>query len=118
MKTDRSVRVAFYARVAVPHQSGPDRLAAQIAALRHRIADEGGHVDSERAFVDDGGSGASLRRPALARLRQQAAQGAFDCLYVAAPDRLTRRADHYRLLLDELGQAGVEVIFLEAPSLV
>jgi site-specific DNA recombinase len=115
---NRSLRVAFYVRVAVPHCGGPDRLASQIAALRQRIASDGAELEPEFEFVDNGFSGVTLVRPALERLRQQAAQGALDRLYIEAPARLTRSAAHHFLLVEEFGRAGVEVIFLEANSQV
>ena len=66
-------------------------------------------------FVDEGYSGASLVRPALERLRDQAAVGALDRLYVLAPDRLARRYAYQVLLVDELHRGGVEVVFLDHP---
>jgi site-specific DNA recombinase len=66
-------------------------------------------------FVDEGYSGGSLVRPALERLRDQAAAGALDRLYVLAPDRLARRYAYQVLLVDELHRCGVEVVFLDHP---
>ncbi|SRR5258708_948704 len=63
-------------------------------------------------FVDDGYSGATLIRPALERLRDTAAAGGIDRLYVHCPDRLARNYAHQVLLLEELLKHGVEVIFL------
>jgi site-specific DNA recombinase len=114
MKTYRSLRSALYARVAVHDRSGSAGLANQVAALRQRMAADGSPLDPQCAFVDDGYSGANLQRPALQRLRQQAAQGGLDRLYVAAPDRLTRNAAHYFLLRDEFRRVGVDVIFVAA----
>lgn len=42
-------------------------------------------------FEDEGFSGATLQRPALERLRDRAAEGAFEVLLCHAPDRLARR---------------------------
>jgi hypothetical protein len=61
------------------------------------------------SFVDDGYSGSRLIRPALDRLRDQAATGAFG---VHSPDRLARRYAYQVLLIDELKDCGVEVVFL------
>ena len=44
----------------------------------------------ERQFVDDGYSGATLVRPAMDRLRDLAAVGGADRIYVHSPDRLAR----------------------------
>jgi site-specific DNA recombinase len=51
-------------------------------------------------------------RPALERLRDVAAAGSVDRLYVHAPDRLARKYAYPVLLVDELRRAGVEVVFL------
>jgi hypothetical protein len=54
----------------------------------------------------------SLIRPALDRLGDQAAAGAFSRLYVHSPDRLARRYAYQVLLIDELQNCGVEIVFL------
>ena len=65
-------------------------------------------------FLDEGHSGATLIRPALERLRDLAATGAVDRLYVHSPDRLRKYA-YQVLLLDEFSRCGVEVVFLNHP---
>ena len=112
MKKLSLLRIALYARVSSDRQSEANTIASQLAALLRRIAADGGHVDPELRFVDDGYSGGTLLRPALERLRDVAAQGALDRLYVLAPDRLARNYAYQFLLLDEFRRAGVEVIFL------
>jgi site-specific DNA recombinase len=106
------LRCAFYARVSSERQADAGTIASQVSALRERVAADGIQVDPELEFVDDGYSGATLLRPALERLRDQAAQGSLDRLYVHAPDRLGRNYGHQFLLLDEFRRAGVEVVFL------
>jgi site-specific DNA recombinase len=66
-------------------------------------------------FVDDGYSGSTLVRPAMERLRDVAATGSIDRLYVHSPDRFARNYAYQVLLLEELNQQGVEVIFLNRP---
>ena len=66
----------------------------------------------ERQLVDDGVSGATLVRPALDRLRDLAAVGAIDRIYVHSPDRLARNYAYQVLLLDEWRRTNVEVVFL------
>jgi site-specific DNA recombinase len=63
-------------------------------------------------FLDDGYSGATLVRPALERLRDAAAAGVLDRLYVHSPDRLARKYAYQVLLVEEFGRCGVEVVFL------
>ncbi|MBV8613894.1 MAG: recombinase family protein, partial [Acetobacteraceae bacterium] len=49
------------------------------------------------------------------RLRDLAASGALDRVYVHSPDRLARRYAYQVLLVDELRRAGVEIVFLNRP---
>jgi site-specific DNA recombinase len=77
--------------VSSDQQARGGTIASQLAALRERIAADGLRLAAEHAYVDDGYSGASLLRPALERLRDAAAAGAIDRVYVQSPDRLARR---------------------------
>ena len=54
-------------------------------------------------------------RPGLERLRDQAAAGAIDRLYVLDPDRFSRKYAYQVLILEELTRCGVEVVFLQPP---
>jgi site-specific DNA recombinase len=87
-------------------------MASQVAALRERITPDGLVVPASMECLDDGSSGATLVRPALERLRDAAAAGVMDRLYVHSPDRLARKYAYQVLLVEELGRLGVEVIFL------
>ena len=105
-------RVAIYARVSSERQSRDGTIASQLEALRMRVAEDHAVLDTELTFIDDGFSGSTLIRPALDRLRDQAAAGACHRLYVHSPDRLARRYAYQVLLIDELQACGVEVVFL------
>ncbi|MGH2986360.1 MAG: recombinase family protein, partial [Solirubrobacterales bacterium] len=108
----RPTRVAaIYARVSSERQREQQTIQSQLAALRELAAERGLAVTEELVFCDEGVSGATLARPALERLRDRAAEGAFEVLLCHAPDRLARRYAYQVLLLEELGRAGIEVIF-------
>jgi len=107
--------VAIYARVSSQQQAEADTIASQVAALKQRISDDGLSLEPELCFLDEGYSGATLVRPALERLRDLAATGAVDRLYVHSPDRLARKYAYQALLLDELDRCGTEVVFLNHP---
>jgi site-specific DNA recombinase len=109
------MRVAIYARVSSERQAQENTVASQTQALRARVSEEGLTLDEELCFIDDGYSGSTLVRPALERLRDQAAAGAIDRLYVHSPDRLARRYAYQALLVDELQHCGVELVFLNRP---
>jgi site-specific DNA recombinase len=112
MTSTNSLRAAIYARVSSDKQAEQDTVASQVAALYERCSRDGVAVPEELSFIDDGYSGTSLVRPALERLRDLAASGMLDRIYVHSPDRLARRYAYQVLLLDEFQRCGAECVFL------
>lgn len=106
------LQAAIYARVSSEQQATAHTIASQLAALRERVAADGRTLVDDTTCIDEGYSGATLIRPALERLRDAAAAGDIERLYVHSPDRLARKYAYQALLLDELQRAGVEVVFL------
>jgi site-specific DNA recombinase len=106
------LQAALYARVSSAQQTQAQTIGSQLAALRERSAADGLSLPAERQFIDEGYSGATLVRPALERLRDLAATGGVDRLYIHSPDRLARKYAYQVLLVDELQHAGVELVFL------
>jgi site-specific DNA recombinase len=102
---------AIYARVSSERQREEGTIQSQLAGLRELADERGLLVSDDLIFEDEGFSGATLVRPALERLRDCAAEGAFEVLLCHAPDRLARRYAYQVLLLEELARAGVEVVF-------
>ena len=115
VETHPCVRAALYARVSSDQQSQAQTIASQVEALQQRLRQDGNALDQELLFTDDGYRGATLVRPALERLRDMAALGLIDRLYVHSPDRLARKYAYQVLLLEELGRCGVDVVFLNHP---
>jgi site-specific DNA recombinase len=68
-------RVALYARVSTEQQARNHTIASQVAALRERITADGGQLEPDDVYVDEGYSGSLLLRPALERLRDAVAAG-------------------------------------------
>jgi site-specific DNA recombinase len=113
----RAGRVAaIYARVSSERQRQDETIQSQTVGLRELAAARGLLVSEDLVFEDEGFSGASLQRPALERLRDRAAEGAFEVLLCHAPDRLARRYAYQVLLLEELARVGVEVCFAKEPE--
>jgi site-specific DNA recombinase len=108
----KPTQVAIYARVSSVQQAEAGTIDSQLAALKERVSADGIELVRELTFVDEGYSGATLVRPELERLRDLAAAGGLDRVYVHSPDRLARRYAYQILVVDELHQAGVEVVFL------
>jgi site-specific DNA recombinase len=109
---NESLTPAIYARVSSEQQAKEQTIASQVEALRERVRQDGLTLQEEMCFLDEGTSGTTLLRPALERLRDQAAAGTLDRLYVHSPDRLARKYAYQVLLLDELKRCGIEVVFL------
>src|SRR5215218_636800 len=107
---------AVYARVSSERQRQDETIHSQTVGLRELAVDRGLVVPEDHVFEDEGFSGATLTRPALERLRDRAAEGAFEVLLCHAPDRLARRYAYQVLLLEELARHGVEVIFAKEPE--
>jgi site-specific DNA recombinase len=84
-------RAALYARVSTEKQEREETVASQVALLQQTAAAHNYDVLPGNVFIDDGISGTRLDRPALDRLRDLAAEGAFEVILVTAPDRLARR---------------------------
>ena len=108
-------RIALYARVSSQRQADEATIQSQVVALEQRVAADGGRVEPEMRFLDDGYSGSTLQRPALERLRDLIHAGGVDRLYVHAPDRLARKYVQQAILLDEFARQRVEVVFVTSP---
>ena len=113
----RTGRVAaIYARVSSERQRQDETIRSQTVGLRELAADRGLLVAEDLIFEDEGFSGAMLQRPALERLRDRAAEGAFEVLLCHAPDRLARRYAYQVLLLEELAAPGWRSCSPRSPS--
>ena len=106
------MHAAIYARVSSEQQAEAHTIASQVTALRERVTADGLALPAAMQFLDEGYSGATLVRPALERLRDAAAAGGIDRLYVHSPDRLARKYAYQVVLVEEFGRSGVEVVFL------
>jgi site-specific DNA recombinase len=107
---------ALYARVSSDRQKEDHTIASQVAALIEHAETHGYLVPPEWRFQDEGYSGASLLRPGLEALRDLAAAGQIEAVLIHSPDRLSRKYAYQVLLAEEWARAGVELVFLKAPS--
>lgn len=103
---------ALYARVSTDKQEKEETVESQLDGLRRAAHDRGSELPPEYVFVDEGYSGARLDRPALDRMRDLAAEGAFDEILIYSPDRLARQYAYQVVVCEEFKRAGCEVIFL------
>jgi site-specific DNA recombinase len=100
------MRRAVYARVSTQRQTQMQTIEQQLERLQAHFQTQGWQWREELVFRDDGYSGASLKRPCLDRLREQAAQAHFDRVLITTPDRLTRKYIYQMLLIEELEKSG------------
>lgn len=104
-----------YVRVSTQRQTHLQTIEQQLERLQAHFQAQGWEWAEELVFRDDGYSGASLKRPGLDRLREQAAQACLDRVVITAPDRLARKYIHQMLLIEELEKGGCQVEFVERP---
>ena len=108
-------RAALYARVSTEKQEREETIASQVDLLYKAAAAAGYDIAPTNVFIDEGVSGTRLDRPALDRLRDLVAEGAFEVLLVTVPDRLARRYAYQVLLIEEFRRCGCEVVFVQHP---
>ena len=107
---------AIYARVSSDQQREEKTIKSQTAALLAFAKNEGYHVPDEWVIEDEGYSGANLVRPGLEQVRDLVAEGHLHAVLVLSPDRLSRKYAYQVLLMEEWARAGVETVFINAPS--
>ena len=91
-------------------------IASQTTALLEYAQTHGYHVPPPWQFQDEGYSGATLARPGLEAVRDLAAQGQITAVLVYSPDRLSRKYAYQVLLAEEFARSGVQLLFVQAPS--
>ena len=72
------MRRAVYVRVSTQRQAHLQTIEQQLERLQAHFQEQGWEWGEDLVFRDDGYSGASLKRPGLDRLREQAAQARLD----------------------------------------
>ena len=102
--------IAVYARVSTSNQENEGTIETQLSAVRE-FADKNGYTVI-REYLDEGWSGDILARPSLDQLRQDAKNKLWEAVLFYDPDRLARRYSYQELVMDELKEAGVEVMFV------
>jgi site-specific DNA recombinase len=106
---------AIYARVSTPRQGREQTIESQLTVLKSWADENGFELSPGNVYTDEGYSGSRLDRPGLDALRDGAEDGAFEVVGVLSPDRLARRYAYQVLLLEELGRAGCEIVFVDRP---
>ncbi len=109
------MKAAIYARVSTEKQEKEETIESQIKQLKEYAEKNNYTIVNEEKYNDDGYSGELLNRPGLDKLRDDASKKIFNAVLITCPDRLARKYGHQAIILEELEQEGIKVIFLNRP---
>lgn len=110
-RTEDGREAVGYCRVSTEGQATSGLgLEAQRQRIEARAVADG--VRLARVFTDDGISGATLDRPALASLLARADAGRVAAVYTYAFSRMSRSTRDMLALLDRFSRRGVEIVSL------
>lgn len=104
---------AFYARVSTQRQENEETIETQILAIKD-FAKVNGHT-IVKEYKDEGWSGTILARPSLDELRLDARNKIWEAIIIYDPDRIARKYSYQALVIDELEELGVKVLFVTTP---
>lgn len=102
--------IAIYARVSTARQEEDGTIETQLGVLRE-FAQQNNYV-VVREYIDDGWSGDILARPSLDQLRADVTKKIWQAVLIYDPDRLARRYSYQELVMDELRERNIEVLFV------
>src|SRR3989344_5425338 len=102
--------IAVYARVSTARQAEEGTIETQLSAVRE-FAEKNSYT-IVKEYIYNGWSGDMLARPQLDQLRQDAKGKIWEAGLIYDPDRLARRYSYQELVMDELREAGIEMIFV------
>jgi len=86
------MKTAIYVRVSTDHQAMKQTIEQQVERLEQAIAEhDEWQLDAAHVYRDDGIRGATLKRPGLDRLREQAQLGTIEQVLITAPGALWAR---------------------------
>ncbi len=104
---------AQYYRTSTGGQKEEQTIETQIFGVNKMIEDKKGEYILSKKFEyrDDGWSSESLARPGLDRMRDDAKKRLFDAVIFYDPSRIGRKYSHQEIVMDELRELGIEVVF-------
>lgn len=106
--------IAIYARVSTSNQENEGTIETQLSAIKQFSKEKGYTIVQE--YLDNGWSGDSLARPSLDQMREDSKKKIWEAVLAYDPDRIARRYSYQELIMDELREAGTEVLFVTTSS--
>jgi len=107
--------VAVYGRVSTSNQEEQKTIEAQLSEVREFAKKNNFTIVKE--YLDQGWSGDILARPELDKLRNDAKNKIWQAVLIYDPDRLGRQLFYQQIVIDELKQVDVEVLFVTMPPI-
>jgi len=111
---EKNKLVAVYGRVSSANQEQEKTIDTQLSAVNEFVRDKGYVVVQE--YLDEGWSGDNLARPALDQLRMDAKKKIFEAVIMYDPDRLARRGAWQEVVMEELKELEIDVLFVTIPQ--
>ncbi|OGG39170.1 hypothetical protein A3J20_05355 [Candidatus Gottesmanbacteria bacterium RIFCSPLOWO2_02_FULL_42_29] len=108
------MNVALYARVSTGRQENEQTIETQIMAIKDFCKQKGHTIIKE--YRDEGWSGTILARPALDELRIDTSSHIWEAVVIYDPDRLARKYSYQELIIDELADKNIPVLFVTTPA--
>lgn len=105
--------IAIYSRVSTSNQKKEGTIETQILAMRE-FAEKNSYL-IVKEYVDNGWSGDILARPDLDRMRNDASKKIWNTVLIYDPDRLARRRTYQEIVIEELQNLGIEVLYVTVP---
>ena len=105
--------VAIYARVSSQRQEEEQTIDTQILAIKDYAKEH--NLTIVKEYKDEGWSGTILARPSLDELRLDARSKMWEAVIVYDPDRLARKYSYQSLIIDELEEIGIKILFVTTP---
>lgn len=105
--------IAVYGRVSTSNQEDQKTIEAQLSEV-YAFAKQN-NLTIVREYLDEGWSGDILARPELDKLRNEAKDKLWDAVLIYDPDRLGRQLFYQQIVIDELKQLNIDVLFVTVP---
>ena len=105
--------IAVYGRVSTSAQEEQETIEAQLLEV-HKFAEKN-ELRIVNKYLDNGWSGDILARPALDELRLDARKHMWEAVLIYDPDRLGRQLFYQQIVIEELKERGIEILFVTMP---
>lgn len=111
---EKNKLIAVYGRVSTSNQEEEGTIETQLLSVRNHAKASSYIIVKE--YLDEGWSGDTLTRPALDQLRIDAKKKEWEAVLMYDPDRLARRGAWQEVVMEELKELEIDVLFVTIPQ--